>query len=133
MSSSRSAGSTCSVSSRNTPADGGCPAMSGGVDRNSAPGTHRRTLEVLDPVSRRLQRGPVTRPVTEAKAQEAPATEELSPSHAVALDAFARHLRSERGLSPHTVRAYVGDITTLLDHATRLGITDPHGLDLATL
>src|SRR3954467_7974622 len=32
------------------------------------------------------------------------------------LEAFAAHLRYERALSPHTVRAYLGDATTLLDH-----------------
>ncbi|XVX22139.1 tyrosine recombinase XerC [Actinomycetota bacterium] len=29
------------------------------------------------------------------------------------LDAFARHLRAERGRSEHTIRAYVGDLATL--------------------
>jgi integrase/recombinase XerC len=57
----------------------------------------------------------------------------LSPAHASVIEAFARHLGSERGLSPHTVRAYVGDVTSLLDHAGRLGVDDPRGLDLATL
>ncbi|GGM39750.1 hypothetical protein GCM10012275_08280 [Longimycelium tulufanense] len=32
------------------------------------------------------------------------------------VDAFERHLRFERGLSAHTVRAYVGDVVSLLDH-----------------
>jgi integrase/recombinase XerC len=40
-----------------------------------------------------------------------------------ALTAFARHLKSERGLSPHTVRAYLGDIAGLLDHAYARGCT----------
>jgi len=31
------------------------------------------------------------------------------------LDAYERHLRLERGLSEHTVRAYVGDVVSLLD------------------
>ncbi|HKN95820.1 MAG TPA: tyrosine recombinase XerC [Pseudonocardiaceae bacterium] len=30
------------------------------------------------------------------------------------VDAYERHLRWERGLSPHTVRAYVGDVVSLL-------------------
>ena len=58
---------------------------------------------------------------------------ELPPAHAEVLDAFARHLRAERGLSPHTVRAYVGDVASLLDHAVRLGVTAPVDLDLAAL
>jgi integrase/recombinase XerC len=39
-------------------------------------------------------------------------------SHAgTVLDDFGRHLRDERDLSPHTVRAYLGDLRSLLDHA----------------
>lgn len=37
---------------------------------------------------------------------------------------FSRHLSAERGLSAHTVTAYVGDLTSLLDHAGRLGLTE---------
>ncbi len=44
------------------------------------------------------------------------------------LDDFERHLHAERGLSPHTVTAYVGDIAGLLDHAGRLGIDDLDGI-----
>jgi integrase/recombinase XerC len=40
---------------------------------------------------------------------------------AEALDGYTRHLRSERGLSEHSVRAYHGDVTTLLVHAHRMG------------
>jgi integrase/recombinase XerC len=36
---------------------------------------------------------------------------------AAALRAFERHLRSERGLSAHTVRAYCADVTSLLRYA----------------
>jgi integrase/recombinase XerC len=50
-----------------------------------------------------------------------------------ALDGFERHLAAERGLSPHTVRAYAGDIRSLLGHAARDGITAPDGLDIAVL
>jgi integrase/recombinase XerC len=50
-----------------------------------------------------------------------------------AVDAFARHLGSERGRSAHTVRAYVGDIVSLLDHAVRMGCTVPGDLDLTVL
>lgn len=45
----------------------------------------------------------------------------LPPDAAAALAAFERHLRAERGLSAHTVRAYTGDIASLLDHANRMG------------
>lgn len=50
-----------------------------------------------------------------------------------AVDAFARHLGSERGRSAHTVRAYVGDVVSLLDHASRMGRTGPGDLDLTVL
>src|SRR2546421_9271718 len=50
-----------------------------------------------------------------------------------AVDGFARHLASERGRSAHTVRAYVGDVVSLLDHAGRMGHTGPGDLDLAAL
>lgn len=44
------------------------------------------------------------------------------------LAAFERHLRHERGLSDHTVRAYRGD---LLHLATRLGAGETEGVDEA--
>jgi integrase/recombinase XerC len=50
-----------------------------------------------------------------------------------ALDGFGRHLTAERGLSPHTVRAYLGDVRSLLEHAAGDGITAPDGLDIAVL
>jgi integrase/recombinase XerC len=49
------------------------------------------------------------------------------------LDGFGRHLAAERGLSPHTVRAYLGDVRSLLEHAAHDGITAPDGLDIAVL
>ena len=50
-----------------------------------------------------------------------------------ALAAFERHLRSERSLSAHTVRAYLGDIRSLLEHASRQGAGAPSGLGLTEL
>ena len=41
----------------------------------------------------------------------------LSPALTSVVDDFERHLSWERGLSPHTVRAYRGDVTSLLVHA----------------
>lgn len=56
------------------------------------------------------------------------------PEHMqAALDGFGRHLAAERGLSPHTVRAYLGDVRSLLEHASHDGITAPDGLDIAVL
>jgi len=53
----------------------------------------------------------------------------LPPAMAAALAAFERHLRSERSLSPHTVRAYTGDVRSLLEHASHRGVDAPEGLD----
>ena len=50
-----------------------------------------------------------------------------------ALADYERHLVSERDLAPHSVRAYLGDIASLLDHGHRLGLTDPAELDLRSL
>ena len=50
-----------------------------------------------------------------------------------ALDGFERHLAAERGLSPHTVRAYTGDVRSLLEHAAQGGIGAPDRLDITVL
>jgi integrase/recombinase XerC len=50
-----------------------------------------------------------------------------------AVDDFARHLAAERNRSAHTVRAYVGDVVSLLDHAARGGAEAPADLTLALL
>ena len=57
----------------------------------------------------------------------------VSESMTRTLADYERHLSSERDLSAHTVRAYVGDITGLLEHATLLGHVDVGSLDLRTL
>jgi len=46
------------------------------------------------------------------------------------LAGFERHLSAERGLSPHTVRAYMGDVGALLEHACLDGLGDLASLDL---
>ncbi|WP_262281404.1 tyrosine recombinase XerC [Micromonospora sp. MA102] len=50
-----------------------------------------------------------------------------------AVDDFADHLARVRNRSAHTVRAYVTDLVSLLDHAVRMGCTDLSELDLTVL
>lgn len=50
-----------------------------------------------------------------------------------ALAAYERHLVSERDLSEHTVRAYLGDVSGLLEHAVGLGANDVSQLTLRML
>ncbi|HWH30327.1 MAG TPA: tyrosine-type recombinase/integrase [Mycobacteriales bacterium] len=57
----------------------------------------------------------------------------LPPALADALERFADHLRLELDRSAHTVRAYVGDVSSLLGHAAASGVADPADLDLAVL
>jgi len=57
----------------------------------------------------------------------------LPPDSAAALAGFERHLAGERGLSPHTTRAYTGDVASLLRHAARMQVLHPRALTLAVL
>ena len=50
-----------------------------------------------------------------------------------ALGAFRHHIEAERGLSRHTVRAYLGDVAALLEHAAAAGATGPADLSVGTL
>ena len=59
--------------------------------------------------------------------------QELSPRAAALVDAFAAHLRLERGLSEHTVRAYTGDLVNLFGHLARVGEGDPADVTLGDL
>jgi integrase/recombinase XerC len=76
----------------------------------------------------RVQTGPMS-DAGETAADAGP----LPPSMAAPLAAFERYLRSERSLSPHTVRAYVGDVRSLLEHTARDGVRAPDGLGLTQL
>ena len=58
---------------------------------------------------------------------------DLPPRLAAALAGFERHLSLERNRSPHTVRAYVGDVRGFLGHLARLGGRAPADAELATL
>src|SRR5215475_6987677 len=79
----------------------------------------------------RPEPGPAARP--EPGPAAAPGPVPLPRRMQAALDGFERHLAAERGLSPHTVRAYTGDVRSLLEHAAQDGITAPDELDIAVL
>jgi integrase/recombinase XerC len=66
-------------------------------------------------------------------AEEAHEADELPEPMARVLGEYERHLVSERDLAAHTVRAYLGDVAGLLEHAARMGHVDTTGLDLRTL
>jgi integrase/recombinase XerC len=104
--------------------DAGTPSKTGKITGAAVPAKPRKTAGARK-----------TAKATQTAEAEAAATAEgpLPPALATALAAFERHLRAERSLSPHTVRAYVGDITSLLEHARRNGVDAPEGLDLAQL
>lgn len=57
----------------------------------------------------------------------------LPPALAESAAGFEAHLRGEVGRSAHTVRAYVGDVVSLLDHGARRGARAPADIDLAVL
>ena len=49
------------------------------------------------------------------------------------LEEFGRHLDTERNLSRHTVRAYLGDIESMLAHCAALGAESLDQVDLRAL
>ncbi len=55
------------------------------------------------------------------------------PQRALLRGDFALHLHAQRGVSENTVRAYLGDLDHLLDHAARHGVTMLADVDLALL
>ncbi len=67
------------------------------------------------------------------RAPEETERDALPEPMAAALADYERHLAAERDVTPHTLRAYRGDIAGMLEHAARLGHTGLDTLDLRTL
>src|SRR5690606_11457315 len=65
-----------------------------------------------------------------------PASDDVRVAHRVdddvVVDAFGQHLAAARGMSPHTVRAYCGDVRHVLGFARRRGVAW-QDVDLALL
>jgi integrase/recombinase XerC len=59
--------------------------------------------------------------------------EALPPAMREAVDDFGLHLARVDNRSAHTVRAYVSDVVSLLDHAVRDGCARPADIDIAVL
>jgi len=57
----------------------------------------------------------------------------LPASFGACLAAFEIFLAAERALSPHTVRAYIGDATALLESAWRAGASGPQDIGIAEI
>jgi integrase/recombinase XerC len=58
---------------------------------------------------------------------------ELPPALAKAISGFERYLTGERARSAHTVRAYLSDVRSLLEHAAEEGIRELGEIELGTL
>ncbi|MEV6595246.1 tyrosine recombinase XerC [Actinoplanes sp. NPDC051346] len=61
------------------------------------------------------------------------AHEALPPAFRQAVDDFGLHLARVDNRSAHTVRAYVGDVVSLLGHAAQAGHSSPSDLDITVL
>ena len=69
----------------------------------------------------------------EAPAAGSPSNQALPAGLDDALAGFLAHVRDERGCSPHTVRAYRGDVGSLLRTVAHAGVTEPSGITLPML
>ncbi len=57
----------------------------------------------------------------------------MSENYEKLITAFTRHLQVERSLSAHTIRAYLGDLESLIDHLEIIGVSDISQLQLIHL
>jgi integrase/recombinase XerC len=68
-----------------------------------------------------------------SEAPDGDGSDELPEAFTRALADYERHLAIERNLSAHTVRAYLGDLVSLLTHLSRLGHDRLEDLDRRSL
>ena len=92
-----------------------------GYDKNPAPTNRRGSLTAA----------PATKTVEAMNIREI--HEALPTAMREAVDEFGLHLARVDNRSAHTVRAYVGDVVSLLEHAAHEGCTAPADLDIAVL
>ena len=57
----------------------------------------------------------------------------MSENYEKLIAAFTRHLQVERSLSTHTIRAYLGDLESLITHLETIGVSDIANLELVHL
>jgi integrase/recombinase XerC len=57
----------------------------------------------------------------------------VSENYEKLIAAFTRHLQVERSLSTHTIRAYLGDLESLITHLEAIGVADISDLELVHL
>ena len=57
----------------------------------------------------------------------------MSDEYEKLIAAFTRHLEVERSLSVHTIRAYLGDLESLIAHLEQIGVTNISQLELIHL
>jgi integrase/recombinase XerC len=57
----------------------------------------------------------------------------VSENYEKLIAAFTRHLEVERALSVHTIRAYLGDLESLVTHLEAIGVSDVSQLELVHL
>ena len=57
----------------------------------------------------------------------------MSENYEKLIAAFTRHLQVERSLSTHTIRAYLGDLESLITHLETIGVSDIADLELVHL
>ncbi len=88
----------------------------------------RSRVAVLEFSARRVHRGRVS-----GNGEGSIIEGDLAVGTRAALVEYERYLRSVRNLSVHSVRAYVADVSGLLEHARRMGRLEVREIDLAVL